>query len=185
MTTQFKNFDSKTRAWAVEELITDFKNRNLYVSRKLASGKILNYYRGLVQALLYGNDSSFAQYLITQNCLTAEALKRSNAAEELAYNEFKRYYIRGVCLKALISTPKKLLQVCYAKRSENPSKDAANLIGNTLHPERMIDVARAIPGNLNEGDNRFEHRILRPNSSLCVEIYDAGKTIDNGGKTNG
>lgn len=183
--TIFKNLNDEVRALAVEELLSDYKDQKLYVSPKLASGEIVNYYRGLVQALLYGNDSTFTQYLLKQDCLTAEALERSGAAEVLAYNEFKRYHIRGVCQYAINASPQKLLQVCYARKSETPSKDAASLIGNTLHPERMQDVARAIPGTLNEGNDRLEHRILRPNSSLCVEIYDSGNTLEKGEQTNG
>lgn len=179
------NIITQVRIFAVEELLADYEDKNLYVSPKLASGKMLNYCQGLVQALFHGNDKTFTQYLIEQNCLTAEALKRSNAAEELAYNEFKRYYIRGVCLQALNTTPGKLLQICYAKVSETPSKDAAALIGDTLHPERMIEVARKIPGTANENTNDRANRILRPNSSLCVEIYDTGNTLEKGEQING
>lgn len=182
MITHFKNLSDEVRTGAVKELITDYEAKNLYVSKKLASGKYRTYFKGLVQALFCGNDSSFAQYLITQNCLTAEALKRSNAAEALAYNEFKRYYIRGVCLQAIKEG--KILCIYRAKESKNKSEDAEDYAGNTLHPTAMLAIAQLNP-ELRKDQKRAEYRVLRPNSSLCVEIYDAGKTIDNGGKTNG
>lgn len=176
------NIIAQVRIFAVEELLSDFENGNLYLSKKLASGKMLNYVKGLVQALFYGNDGTFTQYLIEQNCLTAEALKRDGAAEVLAYNEFKRYYIRGVCLQAIEEG--KILCIYRAKESKNKSEDAENYIGNTLQPTAMLAIARINP-KLRTEEKRSEYRILQPNSGLCVEIFDTGNTLGKGEQGNG
>ena len=180
------HLSNEARALSVEELVADSENKNLYLSKKLAPDKYHAYLKGLAEALFYGNDSTFTQYLLAHNCLTADALSRSDAAKTLAYNEFKRYRIRGVCLHAIKQNM--LLKVCRIRVSKNQSEDANKYIGDTMHPERMLAVAQIRPDTKTENEAGLEHRILRPNSSLCVEIYDTVgtvKTLNKGGENNG
>lgn len=177
------HLNDEARFFAVKELLADYEDENLYLSPKLASGKMLNYFEGLVQALFYGNDSTFVQYLIEQNCLTAEALKQSNAAEVLAYNEFKRYCIRGTCLQSIKGS--NLLRVYRARESKNPSKYSNQRIGDIITPEKMLAIAKIRPNTKTGEEKGIEYEILRPNSGLCVEIYDTGNTLEKGEQANG
>lgn len=183
--TNFKNHNDEIRCLAAEEFLVDFKSRNLYLSKKILPDCRISYFRGLTESLLYGSINDFIKYLSQHNCLTEVALKVENAAWSLAYNEFKRYYIRGVCKHAI--NQKKLLRVCRFRTSKSVSEDSGNLINEILRPESMLNVARKVPGSSNEGRDSVEQRILRPNSGLCVEIsrkLEKVKTLNNEGESN-
>lgn len=161
----------EVRKYAIEEFLLDCKSENLYISKKLLPDSRLCYFRGLREALLNGSVTTFTEYLNKNNCLTADALKVENATWSLAYNEFKRYYIRGVCKQAIAQD--KLLRVCRLRTSKNQSEDAASIVGQILHPELILKIATKIPGTSSNFSNKIAERILRPNSGLGVEIYDA------------
>lgn len=148
---------SDVRIYAAEELLVDCKSMNLYISKKILPSSRISYFRGLAKALLYGSVISFADYLVKHNCLTASALDTENAAWSLAYNEFKRYYIRGVCKQAIAES--KLLRVCRFRTSKNISEDSGNLIDEILRPESMLILASKVPGSSKEiRDSIEQHR---------------------------
>lgn len=169
--TNFRDVKNDVRIYSLEEFLIDLQSRNLYISKKLLPDSRLCYFRGLREALLNGSVTTFTEYLNKNNCLTANALKVENATWSLAYNEVKRYYIRGVCKQAIKQD--KLLRVCRLRTSKNQSEDAASIVGQILRPELMLKIATKIPGTSSNFSNKIAERILRPNSGLSVEVYYA------------
>jgi hypothetical protein len=186
--TVVKTVKNWVRIYSVDEFLLDFRTKNLYVSSKLIQEKALIYFQGLCNALFDGTDfesvvSNFTNYLTQNVCLTEDAQKRANAAETLAYNELKRYYIRGVCLLAI--EQHKPLRICRIRASVNQSLDAEKFMGNVLQAKKMLGFARYFLQKSNDSDYSEEKRVLRPNSGLGVEILDEEQNLRSKGEING
>lgn len=66
-----------------------------------------------------------------------------NAAEVLAQSEFNRYFVRGLCRRA-IATKIERLQVFRAKPVANPRAESEHKIGLLVDPEVvLIDVRKS------------------------------------------
>lgn len=84
------------------------------------------------------------------------------AAETLAEGQFNRYYVLGVCRRAL--TEEKTHVVVYrAKQVYAPRQESEYLIGQSRDPSDLIDQLRPRQSSL-------EHELLRPNSGLSVHL---------------
>ena len=63
----------------------------------------------------------------------------------LCEGEFNRYYIRGVCLKA-IEMGKGLVTAYRARHSANPRSESIALEGRSIDAKRLLEDLRANPG---------------------------------------
>ena len=70
--------------------------------------------------------------------ITAKVPKDAN--KTLAEGEFNRYYIRGVCKKAISEGLE--IEVYRAKQVEKPRPESQALIGKTLDPKTLLDDLR-------------------------------------------
>ena len=104
--------DENVRRYMLEEVEQDIAEGKLYVSERLLESAISNYTKYLKNAIQNGNSRMLAHELLTNHCLKkTEPRKRKNgvgmvkvsskAHETLADDEFNRFYIRGVCKKAI------------------------------------------------------------------------------------
>ena len=102
-----------------------------------------------------GNDDTLAASLRGQFNQTTQRKKPKNAgyytaavpvnaAEVLAESEFNRYFVRGLCLRAMAEGIERL-QVFRAKRVLNPRPESEQLIGLLIDPATtLVDVRSSI-----------------------------------------
>ena len=84
------------------------------------------------------------------------------AAETLAEGQFNRYYILGLCRRAL-AEGKANVFVYRAKPVLDPRPESERLIGQSRDPSELIEQLRPVQSSLG-------HELLRPNSGLSVHL---------------
>ncbi|WP_371802625.1 hypothetical protein [Candidatus Lokiarchaeum ossiferum] len=150
---KLENLDEKTRQLMDEEFKLDQKNKKLYFSPRL-SEKGENMYQNLLEnAILYGNDTTLATELKTEDAIKVKEKRMmamggvilvdvpKNANEALAEGEFNRYYIRAMCRKA-IDTGIKKLQIYNANPERETPAEYKQLIGKHLDPKELLNDLR-------------------------------------------
>jgi hypothetical protein len=150
--------DEKTRRFMLEELEHDVKSGKLYLSPRLSEQGRKDYEGLLRQAIQgAGNDVTLADSLRSGGRLriSEERDKRGGgvviakvpvtAAETLAEGEFNRFYIRGLCRRALEDGIPELM-VYRAKQVTNPRPESQNMIGTKVSAKNLLEDLRAHPG---------------------------------------
>src|SRR5947209_2741509 len=103
MALNLEHLDATTRDFMLEELERDRIEGNVYLSPWLTELGQAHYADLLALAIRAGNDESLAGFV---KGLLLEAYKERkvpcNAATVLAECAFNRYYIRGLCRRALL-----------------------------------------------------------------------------------
>lgn len=94
---------------------------------------------------------------------TTMAKVRFDAPEMLCDDEFKRYYLRGVCIAAVAND--RALEVVRVKDVARPRSGSEALIGSSVDPQQLLDDLRQ-----NIGIDTFLGIPAGPNSGLGVEI---------------
>lgn len=127
----------QVRALMMAELEEDIKTGRIYESKNL---KILWVYIEVLRKNIYSWDiDSFSQDL-SQYMKWDSVSKRLNNAIKLANSEFNRYYIRGVCLKAieLNITP----SVYRYRTTKDPRPESVRLEGNKIDAYKPLQELR-------------------------------------------
>lgn len=88
----------------------------------------------------------------------------NNAHEMLAWGEFNRFYIRGLCVYA-INNNVNFLTVYRAKSSSNPRSSSQEKIGMKIDPNELLKDLRK-----NVGIETFLKLPAGPNSELSVKL---------------
>lgn len=170
----YVSLDDKTRRFMLIEVTEDITKGVLYISSRLSvSGR--DFWRAYLPQVISsktGTDDSLADFIrpffkITEirfvNGLQREARVPSNASEILAESEFNRYYIRGVCARAIHEGIKNVL-VYRAKETTSKSPESQSVL-ETLVP------AAGLLKSMRDGHGLPEYLGLssRP-SSLSVRL---------------
>jgi len=155
----------------IEELESDLKKNGLYISSRLNSLGKSEYPNLLKEAILSGNDASLATQLKNRKLLIESEPRQTkagrsiaaavpdNAAETLAEGEFNRYYIRGLCQRAIDDGVSDLV-IYRAKAVLSPRLSSEARIGMRIEPGALlgdlrkkigVDTARGVPGGPNSG----------------------------------
>jgi hypothetical protein len=172
----YKSLDAMTRQKMVEEFNHDLQNNNLYLSKRFTLDGKAYYPQKLPQHLQDGNDDSLAIDLMNANCFLTHEDRQTvkgiikvkvpeTASQTFSEGEFNRYYIRGVCLRA-ISEGKKIL-IYRGRNSENPRKESEAMIGTFLDPASLLIDLRN-----NIGVDTVLGLPPGPNSGLTTELVD-------------
>lgn len=170
----FRNLDEKTRGMMLQEVFLDEQNNNIYISPRLNSHGENVYINLLRDAIRNGTDSELAFALNQNNCFKLEENRNTktgnkmvkipyNANETLAEGEFNRFYIRGLCLRAI--DEQKKLQIYRAKQVSHPRSQSQLLVGNMVNPINTLNDLRT-----NQGIDASFGLPPGPNSGLCVEL---------------
>ena len=149
-------------------------SQKLYVSNRLLESKNSNYTEYLKNAIQNGDSTMLAHELLTNDCLKKTEPRNtkkgvimvkvpSNAHETLANGEFNRFYIRGVCRKAIEESLK--VEVYRAKTVSDPRAKSASKIGMTYNPNELLEDLRN-----NIGIDTFLGLPSGPNSGLSVRL---------------
>lgn len=154
------------------EVEEDIKNNNLYLSPRLTNKE--QYADLFKKSVTNGNDSTLADDLLKNRCIKSVETRRTkngiktvsvpiDAHLTLAEGEFNRFYIRGLCNKAIEEG--KVLEVYRAKQVSNPRSQSQALIGNTVDPEKLLADLRK-----NIGVETALGLPAGPNSGISVKI---------------
>jgi hypothetical protein len=123
----------------------------------------------LREALHSGADETLAQWLVTPGIVNSHEQSHrngvpftkkvpSNASSTLAEGEFNRFYLRGLCARALNEGAK--VEIYRGRISGNPRTESEYLIGQVLEPAQLVrglrssvggDTALGLPPGPNSG----------------------------------
>jgi hypothetical protein len=134
------------------ELESDLAAGMLYLSPQLSEEGLREYCHLLRAAMLAGTDASFAEALSTGNAVrppsrwqhprevsSGQAL--ADATVRLAEREFHRFYIRGLCSRALAQGVERL--VIYRARPADPGRAPSNtMIGVRIDASSLLEDLR-------------------------------------------
>lgn len=176
MSLNLANLDEQTRRYMRAELKEDVARGQLYVSQRLSPTGEADWPALLEAAIDAGDDASLARELQTGGRLNAYETRRTpsggtttakvpaTAAETLAEGEFNRYYIRGLCRRAL-EEGLGMVEVYRAKQVSRPRPESERLIGQQVDPQALLDDLRT-----NIGTDTALGLPAGPNSGLSVRL---------------
>lgn len=157
MAFNFGNLDEQTRRFMLEEVQRDVAGNSLYVSPRLSPQGVADYPSLLRQAATSGDETTLAATLRGSGRMnrTLERRKPSggfttvampvNAPETLAEGEFNRFYVRGLCARALSMGIQELV-IYRAKDVTNPRPLSQAKIGTRVSARALLDDLRRSPG---------------------------------------
>jgi hypothetical protein len=146
------DLDETTRDRMLSELESDLDDDTLYMGRDLSESGQRRYPTFLKEAIERGDDSSLEGCLSEPGVFNAMGLRQGkpvkvprNAPQRLAEGEFNRFYLRGLCLRA-IDDGANAVVVYRARNSSNPRRESEGLIGRTLDARELLADLRSNPG---------------------------------------
>jgi hypothetical protein len=172
MSFEFRHLDAVTRGYMLDEIQAARQEKNLYYSRRFNDHGIARWPELLHEAARRHDAHWLAARLEVEGLLKWLEGARTpsggytirhvphNAAETMAEGQFNRYYILGVCRRAL-AQGRSSVTVYRAKQRAEHSPELEELIGASLD-------ARALHAELRRHQTSLEHELLQPNSSLSV-----------------
>ena len=176
MALQLPDLDDRTRQFMLAELEQDVAGACLYLSPHLTEDGQAEYAAALRAAIQVGTDDSFADALRAPGRMelsprwnparggTLVAGLPSSAPDSLAEAEFHRFYVRGLCRRALadgIHT----LTICRAKPAMPPRANSEAMVGVRIDALSLLEDLRIVAGQI-------PPRVLpmSPSSGLTVRL---------------
>ncbi len=154
----FENLDQTTRHYMFEEAEQDIQAGTLYVSARLTLLGRQEYPNLLVQAVTEHDDAWLSTEL-RRNGHMAQHEKRKRpktggfsqvkvpvtAADTLSEGEFNRYYVRGLCRRA-IDEDIAHVEVYRGKSVTNPRPQSELMLGHRISPKELLEDLRQSAG---------------------------------------
>jgi hypothetical protein len=174
MPLQYENLDPTTRRYAIAELDQDLTSAAFHASARLRPSAVGEYQRLLREALRYYDDLWLEER--ASDLLVEVETRRTRsggqttakipqmAARMVAEGDFNRYYMRGVCLRA-IEEDRQVVEVYRARLSLEPRSESAELEGRRLVAREALDQLRGLTS-----DEPAVAPLGRPNSGLSVRL---------------
>lgn len=153
----YENLDEQTRKFMLEEIDLDVTNGNVYVSNYLNDAGADAWVNLLREAASSGNDDSLANTIQHGNYLKDQVQRKKpsggftmakvpyTAHETLGEGEFGRYYVRGLCRRAIDEEISEV-EVYRAKSVAQPRPGSEQKIGTRCNPTDILDDLRATVG---------------------------------------
>jgi hypothetical protein len=143
------HLDSCTRRFMLAELESDLADGTLYHSPQLSEEGQRHYNRLLRTALLTGTDASFAEALNSRGAVIPVGRWQSSseiapgdaltaASALLAEREFHRFYLRGLCRRALDQGVQALV-IYRAKPSDSGRSSSDAMIGIRITAGSLLE----------------------------------------------
>ena len=145
---KFENLDRKTRGYMLEEIELDAQKDALYLSPWLTQKGQGDWADLLRDAATSGSDVTLGRSLRENRLINAMAMRRKpgghgyatyrvpyTAHETMAEGEFNRFYVRGLCRRALTEGIERL-EVYRAKEVSEPRPESWDKIGNLMTRKR-------------------------------------------------
>jgi hypothetical protein len=153
----YKNLDSATRSFMLEEIEFDCAAGTVYISNYLNEHGANSWPDLLKQAAKQGNDDTLSSTIEAGNFLKHEVPRKKpsggftivrvpvTAHVTLGEGEFGRYYVRGLCRRAISEGIAKLV-VYRAKAVAQPRPGSEEKIGVQVDPNAILDDLRKTVG---------------------------------------
>jgi len=174
MNFNYYHLDERTRAFMIEEIKNAQKTNNLYFSKRFNSKGNMRWPELIVESAV-SHDEHWLAYMVEAEGLMKDyetASKPtggyttkhvpSTAAETLADGQFNRFYIIGVCRRAIMDGKTQVTVYRAKERAEQRSESNA-LVKKTMDAEKLIKELRSVQTSLG-------HELLKPNSGLSVKM---------------
>ncbi|HEX8176650.1 MAG TPA: hypothetical protein VF543_16275 [Pyrinomonadaceae bacterium] len=151
------NLDERTRSIMLEEIESDISSSKLYISPRLNSRGLQEYPRLLKESATNHDDAWLAERLRRDGLMKTQEERRKpkggytiaqvpvTAPDTLAEGEFNRFYIRGLCLRAIQDGIPELV-VYRAKQVSSPRRESEAKIGAMIPPQSLLQDVRTHPG---------------------------------------
>jgi hypothetical protein len=163
MALDLRNLDDKTREFMTQELRADINAGEVYHSKFLTPQGRAQWNQVLLEAIQKHDSTWFGEKLVSDELAVSEyRMTDRNGVERrvtlepssLADSEFNRYYIRGLCLRAISEGITEVITY-RAKPATNPVSD----VDQHLNPRKLLIDLRAnkgetvldVPSNPNSG----------------------------------
>lgn len=168
----FPNLDEQTRLIMISELESDLKTGLFYEPRSLTSTGMFKYKRLLKECFSTGTPETLQQKLSQSDFREKDDRGRkipSNVRETLAFNDFNRYYVRAILMRALNENRK--LCVYRAKQSMH-ERQQSKLIMNKVYLDKqeikqLLELCRDYRKLFN---SNIQTELLKPNSGLSLKF---------------
>ena len=157
MALSLDNLDDQTRKLMLEEIDSDITNRALYLSPRLTAVGERDY-PGLLRTAAESHNDEWLAAELRRNgriALTEQRQKPKGgfteakvpvtAADTLAEGEFNRFYIRGLCKRAIASGITNLV-IYRAKQVATPRPDSDLKIGTKINAQALLNDLRSSIG---------------------------------------
>lgn len=166
---QYDNLDEVTRAHMTAERERDLADGSLYISVRLSPEGVEDWPELLRAALAEGTDEGLSAEIAAPGRLNANDFRQGkpikmnkDAHVTLGEGEFNRFYIRGVCLRAIGEG--RQVVACRARFSSEPRRTSLAVDGKEFDPALLLEDLRAHPGT--EPQLGFPG----PNSGMTVRL---------------
>jgi hypothetical protein len=152
----YKNLDEKTREFMLREVEMDIENETLYLSKRLNFNGQSLWADLLKEAIMRHDDDWLADQLKFNNCLSSYETRKvrgkikqvkvpKSAHKTLAEGEFNRYYIRGVCARAISEGIEEVV-IYRGKIVQQPRPESQNMIGKLINAKSLLESLRKSSG---------------------------------------
>ncbi len=157
MPLNYFNLDARTRGFMAEEIEMAVNDGSIYLSNFLTDTGKRDWSRLLRDAAVNGSDATLAGQLTLNARLQTSYTKRKprggfttaavpvTAPETMAEGEFNRFYVRGLCRRAIDENIRQLI-VYRAKPVDNPRPGSQEKIGTTIDPAILLADLRSSAG---------------------------------------
>jgi hypothetical protein len=172
----YLTLDETIRRYMLDEINLDAANGDFIIGKRLNATGQMRWLPLLKEAVASHNDDWLAERQRSEHLIKpkeSRRLKNGNvievdvpitAAETLAEGEFNRFYIRGICRRAIESGISAVL-VYRAKAVENPRSASETLIGTTVDAQVLLADLRT-----HQGEEPALKMPGGPNSGLSVRL---------------
>ena len=157
MALDYRSLDQRTREFMAEELKHDVSTRKLYISPRLNREGSTAWPKLLDEAIAHKNDAWLAEAIRQQGLLNSHEERRTpsggvttakvpaTAPDTLAEGEFNRFYVRGLCARAIHDRISQV-EVYRARHSDHPRPESEALVGKRIDPTALLNDLRSSPG---------------------------------------
>jgi hypothetical protein len=154
---KYEDLDGETRKYMVEEIDMDVASDKIYRSSYLSQRAQGNWPDMIRHAAEQGNDDTLATELRRPGILNSTTTRHTakgrviiakvpyNAAEVMAEGEFNRFFVRGLCRRAIANSIERL-QVYRAKPVAIPRPESEARIGHLIDPKAVLIDLRVSQG---------------------------------------
>lgn len=173
---RYEHLDETTRRYMLEEIDYDEAHNTLYLSSRLHERGCATWPAMLREAARAGTDDTLADAIRRDECMSTHEQKRKpkggytmaaipvTAPQTLAEGEFNRFYIRGLCRRAIEGSVPHLI-ACRAKQVDRPRAESEALVGQQFDPNNVLQDLRT-----NTGIDTALGLPAGPNSGLCLTL---------------
>lgn len=166
----FPNLDEQTRLNMIAELELDIKTGMFYEPLSMTDYGLMNYKRVLRICFEKGNVETLVKSLITDFFKHKNSKGHkipSNINEMTAFNDFNRYYIRALLLRAI--SENRILYIYRAKKVKNERKQSETVINNVYFDERQMRNMLSLFRDYRKlFALKSQHVLLKPSSGLSL-----------------